>query len=290
MLSMTGQGQAHNVADGCRAQVELRSVNNRFLKVMVRCGDMFNAFGPRVEKLVQSGIKRGSVNVNIKIELDALDGVFKLNEAVLRNYQVQFAKLSGRDDPQDWTALLALPGVVHDSVADEGTIEQAWPVVQQAVNQAIANINQMRQAEGDAMGRDLGENLNLISTMVQQITLRAPAVGEAYEKRMLDRMRQLLEPHQVQVESADIAREVGLFADRCDISEEIVRLRSHIEQFTASLTDSESQGRKLDFLTQEMFREVNTIGSKANDAEISQCVISVKTAIERIREMVQNIE
>lgn len=295
MLSMTGQGQAQVMANGCRVQVELRSVNNRFLKVMTRCGDSFAVFSPRIEKIVQSGVRRGSVNVSVKIESDSLDSGYRLNEAVLRNYRQQFAAVMGsaeseQNSGQVWSALLALPGVIHESVADEALIEEAWPVVQTAVEQALQSFNEMRQAEGDAMAHDLSENLQLISQVADQIQKRSPLVTESYERRLLERMNHLLASYEVSVTNADLAKEVAVYADRCDIAEEIVRLRSHLEQFLALNSDPESQGRKMDFLTQEMFREVNTIGSKANDAEISQGVISIKTAIERIREMVQNIE
>ncbi len=290
MLSMTGQGQSQVMADGCRVHAEVRSVNNRFLKVSVRCGESFNSFGPRIEKLVQGELRRGSVNVNVKIEAESLSAAYQINETVLRNYHRQFLGLTGRNEVEDWRSLLVLPGVVDESLADENTIEEIWPVVQEAVKQALECIHRMRQAEGDAMARDLAENLGTIGQYVDEIQTRAPSVLESYQSRLLERMKQLLEPHQVTLEPADVLREVGLYADRCDISEEIVRLKSHLDQFSSLLDSKDSQGRKLDFLTQEMFREINTIGSKANDAEIAQAVVNVKTAVERIREMVQNIE
>lgn len=290
MLSMTGQGQAQVMAEGCRAHAEVRSVNNRFLKVVVRCGDTFSAFGPRIEKLVQQELRRGSVNVNVKVEAESLSSGFRLNESVLRGYFKQWSDLTGSQDAADWRSLLSLPGVVDESFTDEEAIEEVWPVVEEAVQLALTNINRMRKAEGDAMVKDLTDNLGQIQQYVEQIQKRAPLVLENYQGRLLERMRQLLEPHQVALEPADVVREIGLYADRCDISEEIVRLNSHLEQFQLLLDSGESQGRKLDFLTQEMFREINTIGSKANDADIAQSVVSVKTCIERIREMVQNIE
>lgn len=290
MLSMTGQGQAQVIIDDCRVHAEVRSVNNRFLKVVVRCGDSFSAFGPRIEKLVQQDLRRGSVNVNVKIEAEALSSGYRLNTSVMSQYYQQLSQLMGEQSVPDWNALLALPGVVDDSLIDAEAIEATWPVVAQAVQQALVHTNQMRKAEGEAMVRDLLENLQTIDRYVKEIQSRAPMVVTNYQNRLLDKMKQLLDPHQVSLEPSDIVREVGLYADRCDISEEVVRLNSHLEQFQSLLSAGESQGRKLDFLTQEMFREINTIGSKANDAEIAQSVVNVKTCIERIREMVQNIE
>ena len=140
------------------------------------------------------------------------------------------------------------------------------------------------------MAADLVTNCRLAATSLDQIERRAPLAVEEYRKRLFDRLKRTLAELDVALEAGEVIKEVSLFADRSDISEEIVRLRSHLEQFQASMDLPDSAGRKLDFLTQEMFREANTIGSKANDVEIARCVIEIKTAIERIREMIQNVE
>ena len=140
------------------------------------------------------------------------------------------------------------------------------------------------------MAKDLQANCQSIGEMLGQIEVLAPKVIDAYEQRLTDRLKQIQEKHQLDLQPAEIIREVGLFADRCDVSEEVVRIRSHLEQFAAIMKDEQSNGRKLDFLTQELFREANTIGSKANDAEIARHVVEIKTIVERIREMVQNVE
>src|SRR5262249_26914324 len=151
-------------------------------------------------------------------------------------------------------------------------------------------LNGMRTEEGRAMERDLRDNCALIGRELAAIEVRAPLVVEAYRNRLAERLNALLKEYKVTVTAADIVKEVGLFAERGDIAEEIVRLKSHLEQFAATLKEPESSGRKLDFLTQEMFRETNTIGSKGNDAEIARHVIEIKAAVERLREMVQNVE
>lgn len=140
------------------------------------------------------------------------------------------------------------------------------------------------------MARDLRDNLHTIRQELNQISVRSGEVSESYRMRLMDRINKMLEQYQVTVQPTELVREVGLLTERSDISEETIRLRSHIDQFQAIMEHPESQGRKLEFITQEMFRESNTIGSKANHAEITGHVVEIKTAIERIREMIQNIE
>ena len=140
------------------------------------------------------------------------------------------------------------------------------------------------------MGADLTGNLDEMSGLLNDISERTPVVGHQYREKLEQRITQLLEPHNVDLNQADLVREIAIFADRSDISEEVVRSQSHIDQFAAVMQEDKSNGRALDFLAQEMFREANTIGSKANDSQIAMAVVQLKTCIERIREMVQNIE
>ena len=155
---------------------------------------------------------------------------------------------------------------------------------------ALEQFNHMRMTEGEALANDLDNQLQKLTILIQSIRERAPAVVLNYSERLTDKLNQLLEKHAVTLSDADLTREIGVFADRCDITEEVVRLDSHISQFLEVMNGNTSQGRKLDFITQELFREINTIGSKANDASIASYVVEAKTVIERIREQVQNIE
>jgi len=183
-----------------------------------------------------------------------------------------------------------LPGVVTESASRRSDADAVWPVLEGALNEALENLSRMRADEGAAMGRDLHANCQAIDADLEQIGQRAPLVVDAYRKRLLERLNKLLEEFGLEIQAADIVREVGLFTDRSDISEEIVRLRSHLQQFDAIARTEQNNGRKLDFLIQEMLRETNTIGSKANDSEIARHVVEIKTAIERMREMIQNVE
>ncbi len=177
----------------------------------------------------------------------------------------------GRDVPLE--ALLTLPGVVDDmcGVAADATAD--WPAIERTLQAALENLARMRCNEGQAMAADLTANCQSVAASLERIEKRAPLVVEDYRSRLFDRLKRTLAELEVTLDAADLIKEVGLFADRSDISEEIVRLRSHLEQFKATMELPESSGRKLDFLTQEMFRETNTIGSKANDVEIAREVI-----------------
>jgi uncharacterized protein (TIGR00255 family) len=194
-----------------------------------------------------------------------------------------------RTDPVSLDALLHLPGVVDDNALLNEPYE-AWTLVQAALSDAMDTLAAMRASEGEAMAKDLAVQLDSISTKLDAIQVLAPKVGDSYRERLTERIDKVLAEHDVRVQPADIVREVALFAERSDISEEIVRMASHGDQFRETMQSTEAAGRRLEFLTQEMFREANTMGSKANDAEISRHVIDIKAAIERIREMVQNIE
>ena len=165
-----------------------------------------------------------------------------------------------------------------------------WPLIGATLEAALTNLARMRTEEGRAMAADLAANCRLIAARLDQLARRAPLVADGYRQRLEERLKRVLADFQVALDPGELVKEVSLFAERGDISEEIIRLRSHLDQFDAIMALPESAGRKLEFLTQEMFREANTIGSKANDVEITNDVIEIKTAIERIREMIQNIE
>ena len=186
-------------------------------------------------------------------------------------------------------SLLVLPGVIADNVRDDLN-EIVWPAAQQATQEALVQLNEMRKLEGGVMQKDMLANCEIIAQQLESVKQLAPRVITNYSKRMTDRINSLLESYDVSIQATDIVKEVGVFAEKCDISEETVRLGSHIEQFNQVINDSESNGKKLDFLIQEMLRETNTIGSKANDVDIANHVVEIKTCIERIREMVQNVE
>jgi len=289
---MTGQGDAMCERDGITVTVEIRAVNGRYFKLNVRGSEGCSSLEPRVDGLVRKSIRRGSVTVNFQVHQQISPDDFRLNTNVLKGYRQQLEQLYKQlhiAEPVHTESLLSLPGVAEESSAGRNA-EQIWPLLQESLKTAVANMMKMRGEEGQAMADDLRQNCEAIATELESIGERTPLVVEAYRDRLQERVNQLLQKVDVSVDSSDLLREVAVYAERCDISEEVVRLRCHIEQFLAIMEQKESSGRKLEFLSQEMFREANTIGSKANDAEIAAHVIEIKTCIERIREMIQNVE
>ncbi len=285
LLSMTGHGQSIVQDEQVQVLVEVRSVNNRFLKITVN-NDLDVEYQSRIEAMVRERIKRGSVNLRVRVQFLGSTQDYEINVAAIDAYRNQLRALG---DQASIDALLMLPGVVSET-ADSDRIDLAWSAIQSALKQALDKLIEMRSAEGKAMQNDLIQNCKLIGQQVEFIKTLAPGVPASYARRITERVNQLLEEHNVSVSASDLVREIGIFADRVDICEELVRLDSHLSQFQAVVRSDQSDGRKLDFLTQELLRETNTIGSKANDAEIASRVIEIKTSIERIREMVQNIE
>lgn len=288
LLSMTGHGQASVQNDQVRVVAELKTVNNRFLKTNINC-DLDAAHEAKLETLVKQNIKRGSVNLRLKTQLLGSEQTYQLNDSALRAYWLQLSEIAGSTQAINVESLLVLPGVIADNVPDDLN-ETIWPAAQQATEEALSQLNEMRKLEGSVMQKDMLSNCEIIARQLEAIKKLAPRVIESYSKRMTDRINGLLESHDVSIQESDVIKEVGVFAEKCDISEETVRLGSHIEQFNQVVNDSQSNGKKLDFLIQEMLRETNTIGSKANDVEIANHVVEIKTCIERIREMVQNVE
>ena len=291
LRSMTGHGEARVEAEHCVATAQVRTVNGRYLKVVLRGCDFTPSAEARIESLTRQSVKRGNVSINVRLERIGGGVAFSIQTETLQRYMHQLQSAQIGFDPQSALgALLQLPGVVE--AAEETTALQAEEAktIDQAVKQALGQLDQMRVEEGTAMAADLEAKAASIHTSLEAIKQRAPEVVRGYRERLKERVNAFLVENQVSVPDHEFLKEVGVFADRCDISEETVRLESHLDQFAKTASSSQSEGRKLEFIIQEMFRETNTIGSKANDAEIANWVVEIKNNIERMREMVQNIE
>lgn len=293
LLSMTGFGEAHHQQDGLTIAAEVRTINSRYFKLSIRANEPYSAFEPELEDLVRQHIKRGTVQVNLRVDRAKLPEDFRINVAALSSYRDQLEKLHAQwhlKEPVTLERLLVLPGVVDETRYQREDIESDWPLIAQTMSEALSRLGKMRAEEGRAMSNDLRSNLQAIGSELGSVAARAPVVIDQYRQRLEERLKKVLAEFQLSLEPADLIKELSLYAERSDISEEIVRLHSHLDQFDGMLDAAESSGRKLEFLTQEMFRETNTIGSKSNDLEIARHVIEMKAAIERIREMIQNIE
>jgi uncharacterized protein (TIGR00255 family) len=293
LLSMTGFGEARRQDNGVSIALEVRTINSRYFKIALRTSDGYAALEPQIESAVRQRIKRGTVQISLKVDRPASAETCRFNNDVLLAYWRQLNDLAvsyNIHKPTGLETLLALPGVVDERSSDLDVAERDWPLIDSSLVAAMDNLARMRQEEGEAMAADLRLNCRTIAEQLKRIAARAPLTIDAYRARLEERLKKILAEHDIALEAADVIREISIFAERSDISEEIVRLRSHLEQFETIMGLEESSGRKLEFVIQEMFRETNTIGSKSSDVEIARCVIEIKTAIERLREMIQNVE
>lgn len=289
---MTGQGAAQAQQDDLFVSVEVRTVNNRYYKLAMRSSDGYSLVEPRVDELVRRHVRRGTVQLDLRIDHRSSSDEYQINETVLSGYQRQAQAVAIKLGLPvvSLDQLLLLPGVVEEPSAGSAEIDAEWPTIREVLSEALAGLSKMRSDEGQAMAEDLLENSQFVRSQLDSVEQRAPNVVQQYRERITERVNKMLAEFEVRVEPADVIREVALFAERCDIAEEVMRLRSHLDQFETIMKLPASSGRKLEFVTQEMFREANTIGSKANDAEVAKHVVEIKAAIERIREMIQNIE
>jgi uncharacterized protein (TIGR00255 family) len=295
LSSMTGYGEASFTSDQLQVAIELRSVNNRYLKVSLRAAEPYNLLEPEFEKVVRRTVKRGTIQVHMRCQRQFAAQDFQINALALRSYLTQLRSISSElaltDGGESLLAqVLALPGVVPEPASASLNLEEEWPIVERVLEQAIARLQVMRQEEGRAMATELLGLRDHIASQLEQIRQRVPVVGDSYRDRLLERVRMVLAELDVEIDRKELIKEVAIFAERADVSEEVVRLASHLEQFTDIVNEPESAGRKLEFLTQEMFRESNTIGSKASDVDISRHVVEIKATLEKIRELVQNVE
>jgi uncharacterized protein (TIGR00255 family) len=290
---MTGFGEARHQDDKLSVTVEVRTVNNRYLKISIRCPDAYAALEGDIERSVREKISRGTVNIGIRIEHPGAVMENPVNEAILENYLTRLQKLADRlylVHQPDLNALVNLPGVVTDDSHRHHDVDAEWPIIQDVLRQSLEKLQKFRVDEGQSMQDELLLNNQVITEQLRHVEEMAPQVVSEYRTKLLDRVRQVLTESSVNVTESDLIREVSIHADRTDINEEIKRLRCHLDQFQVFVREKDSPGRKLDFLSQEMFREINTIGSKANNVPIAHCVVEMKAAVEKIREILQNVE
>ncbi len=288
---MTGFGNASHDSESVHVSSEIKSVNNRYLKLSVRMPDSVARFEADIEKLIRSRVARGSIQVSLRVRFHGGQSEYRIDSDLLRSYQSQLSEIAAGDGNRpDLGHLLQLPGVVTQTELPDDLVNSLWPAVEKCLTEALDHFDDFRQREGESMRQDMERQCEVIETEVKQVALLAPQVVSEYRDKILERVRRLISDASVLIGENDVIREVALFSDRCDINEEITRLRSHTEQFRRMLNGDSSQGRKLEFIGQEMFREINTTGSKANNVTIALSVVEMKAAIERMREVLQNVE
>ncbi|MEZ6127887.1 MAG: YicC/YloC family endoribonuclease [Planctomycetaceae bacterium] len=295
LLSMTGFGNAAQQSEHAYVSVELKAVNNRYLKLSMRLPDVVVRFESDIEKLIRDAIGRGSVQLSFRVRLNSGAKGYSVDSVVLQQYVTQLREVQqtlplNQDAQPVLSDLLQLPGVIAESDVDPDIVESLWPLLKSCLNEALEHFHDFRRTEGESMRQDLKLQCQTIEDQVNEVEQQAPQVVAEYREKLLERVRRAISETDVSLQDKDVIREVALFADRCDINEEITRLRSHLEQFHRFLDSPTSMGRKLEFLGQEISREINTIGSKANNVRIAHSVVDMKAALERVREVLQNVE
>ena len=289
--SMTGFGRAQVSVEGYNITVEIRSVNNRYFDFYAKMPRTFSFLEEKVKSLLSTEISRGKVECSLQIETTADESVIvSINEPLAVGYVKAIEELSEKFEVKNDLTALSLARFsdilsITKAPVDE---EDLWNKVQVAVKEALAEFIKMREIEGEKLKADVLSRADLIINNVSYIEKRSPETVKAYSEKLLERMKTVL--GDTQVDEARILTEAAIYADKVAVAEETVRLRSHIDQLHSMLDSNEAVGRKLDFLVQEINREANTIGSKAQDVDIARRVIDIKAEVEKIREQIQNIE
>jgi uncharacterized protein (TIGR00255 family) len=290
--SMTGFGRAEQNQNGYRVLAEIKAVNHRHSEVVVRMPREYLLFEEKIKKIVLEHVSRGRLDVFVTIEKTEQSGrtvVVDQELAVqLKSAADELATRLGMGDTVSLTELLKLPGVITITETADNP-EELESLLLGCVSAAVVNLLDMRVNEGQRLAKDMSARIVKLRDIVDRLIERSPLVVDEYRERLDKRLRDLLDGKAV-VEEARLLTEVAILADRASIEEELVRLKSHFAQFEGFLQSAEPIGRKLDFLVQEMNREINTIGSKANDLLIAQWVVEAKSVLEQVREQLQNVE
>ena len=294
--SMTGYGEAEGRICGLDYVVEIRTVNNRYLRTEIKLPDPLAFVEDKIERLLRQHLFRGTVNYTLRIKGTTTRALFDIDETAIRDLVERLERVrSSAPAPEgmaiDLATLVTMPGVLRPVEPSEEEAQQIEEGVLALSQQAIERLRQMRAAEGRFMDADLQAHGEAIVRDLREIQARRDVVMQEYAQRLRKRVDDLLAEVKLKLDEETLAREVAILAERSDISEEIARLLSHLSQFEqARSLEGEQVGRRLDFISQEMFREANTIASKASDIEIARRIVDVKCRVDRIKEQVQNVE
>lgn len=291
MKSMTGFGRNKLEENSREYIVEIKSVNHKYSDISIKLPRNIMCFEEKIKKIISSNISRGKVDVFITFNNYSDEGKdVIINKELAKNYISQLKELAnenGLDDKIRVTEITKMPDVLQLKIEDDDS-DVIWQELEKCVNQAVANFVEMRETEGERIKQDLLGRINTVEELVNSIFSNTTGLIEEYVVKLRERIKEILQTDVV--DEARLAQEIVIYADKCSIEEELTRLRSHISQFRSLLESKEPVGKKIDFLIQEMNRETNTIASKSVKLEITNLAIEVKTAMEDIREQIQNIE
>lgn len=290
--SMTGFGRGNLESDRLSVTVEIKSVNSRFCEVSVRGPRSISEREIEIQNLIKQTIPRGRISVHVQIDqASGMDARIDVNRPAALMYRDALASLAEEldlDTPVRLDHLLRFPEVIERNESTGIDPEQEWPLIRSATEAAISELADMRLREGEALLADLHRRLDAIEDHLASVNERAPQRVADARTRLTERISELLDDQRVDADRLEF--EIALLADKLDVNEEAVRLASHIELFREALQTDEPIGRKLNFIAQEINREINTIGSKSNDSELAHVVVSMKEELEKIREQVENVQ
>ncbi len=292
--SMTGFGAASTSVDGAHYSVEVRSLNNKYFKAQIRLPDELQGLEAELDAALSHRFSRGSVLLTVRFADSSANAAAEVNIHAIERYLDQILQVPGLDHDStrvDITAMLTLPGVVVAG-SGEKLLDRARPTLLKLLEQACDCLMAMRDREGEMLHQELHKHCAVIRSHLEVIVERVPITVDMYQQRLRQRINTLLADTGTTVRDEDLIKEVAFYAERSDIAEEVARLEGHLAQF-AEIIDSEGDdpsGRTLEFLSQELLREANTIGSKCLDVEISRRIVEIKGGIDRIKEQVQNVE
>ncbi|MDX1671894.1 MAG: YicC/YloC family endoribonuclease [Balneolaceae bacterium] len=292
IISMTGFGRGEASSDGLSVTVEIKSVNSRYLDINLRIPQSIQEKELELKEMVQDHISRGKVNANVRVD-QAQTGEpdITISRPLVKGYMAlleELRQVAGIESPVTLRNLMQFNDIFISKEKDESTLETIWQLTRSATGQALQHLNEMRHQEGKQLEKDLIQRVDHIGTMLDKVAAETEGRAEEERKKLNERIQALMQDEQLDPERLE--QEIAILADKLDITEEIVRIRSHLKFFHEAIEQDESVGRRLNFLSQEINREINTIGSKSNSSEISQYVVKAKESLEQIREQVQNIE
>jgi uncharacterized protein (TIGR00255 family) len=284
---MTGFGLGSSQAGRFTVRAEIRSVNNRNLRATLRLPERLQALEPELDKTLRDAMSRGTVTASVTVDDVSGDPGYVLDTAAIAFYRESLKNIE--KDKVPLAVLVTLPGAIRKKAVEEIPDELA-AAAREAMQKAIKQLVVAREAEGAFIWKDMLARCRAIGAIVERVEARIPRMIEEYRRRLSERLAKLLNGLGTTITEEDVRKEVALFADRSDISEEITRLRSHLALMAKADRQDEPYGRKLEFVMQEMFREANTMGSKATDAEMVQDMLDIKSEIEKLREQALNVE
>ncbi len=290
--SMTGYGRAESVYDGRKFSVEIKSLNHRYLETSVRLPGMISQLEVEIKKKLSEKLSRGKIEVTVRMDMEGGEGAgrYDLNLPLARNYYALLTRLKqelGLGGEISLEMIAGLGGIFVPLDTSE-SISVLWEHLEKVLDEAVTTLVEMKQREGEMLYQDLMARIDLIKNSLRLIRRRVPEAIAGYQRRLTERVKEIT--CGIEIDETRLCQEVAIMAEKSDITEEIVRFESHLCQFADMVESEDAVGRKVDFLLQEMGREVNTIGSKSSDAEISMNVIQIKSELAKVREQVQNIE